>query len=447
MVNTLRPKEHDLFSNRYYDLKKLTDDDEYLKTLSVESLKKLLQEVKGTQQVYKNLELIVKKDANSLYGTCGSIYFSLGDFDAAEDITTGGKHSGVIVDIAINKFFVNWGESELEIIKQFYPSVTKLRKFSEYKKDTVNDICVYGDTDSRYIDLGRIYSFMLIKDEYDYEDSMKLPINTYDGNKEISDFGIFLMDNFINGVIKETLDIDIEYRNAKPGFLKMTHEVTTRKSIFQAKKKYVMPVIWKDGKLLNKPTLKVVGVELKKGELNKRIKKIIKLLVDKFMVEDYSQDQIRIEILKLMKYIKQRAEKDFIYKNSAVNGLKAITQNNEGLFVSNKNHIQMKIALFWYNFIEQNNLGGEYRLPFEGQKMRYYYGQDGKVVGIPDDVDMNKIPGLPEPDWNKMLRQILVKPMLKYISNKQFTVKNPVMERDITNFLINVKEIDLEKLK
>ena len=42
----------------------------------------------------KNLELIVKRDANSLYGTSASIYFSLGDFDVAEDITISGKHSG-----------------------------------------------------------------------------------------------------------------------------------------------------------------------------------------------------------------------------------------------------------------------------------------------------------------------------------------------------------------
>ncbi len=429
----------DLFSQRFYDLKNLCENDEYLNNLSLDELKKLLQEAKDTQQVYKNLELIVKRDANSLYGTSGSIYFSLGDFDCAEDITTSGKHSGVIVDIAINNFFKNWGEKELSIIQQFYPQVTNIRQFTEYKKDTINDLCVYGDTDSRYLDIGKIYSFLLIKDEFGYEDSIKTPENSKEGNKELADFTLFLMDNFINNVIKTTLDSDIEYRNAKSGYLRMTHEVTTRKCIFQAKKKYILTAIWKDGKLLNTPSMKVVGVELKKGELNKRIKKIIKVLVDKFVLEDYSQEQIRVEIIKLIKYIKQRAEKDFIYKNTAVNGLKNITKNENGIYVSTKNHIQMKIALFWYNFLEKNNLHNDFQLPFEGQKMKYYYAKDGNVVGIPDDVEINLVPGLPEPDWNKMLNQILVKTLLKYITEVKNTDITP---KYIENFLIGVQKLN-----
>lgn len=435
MENTLT--NTDLFSKRYFDLKKITDNDNYLNSLSINELKKLLEETKETQQVYKNLELIVKRDANSLYGTSGSIYFSLGDFDLAEDITTGGKHSGVIVDIGINEFFKNWGDKELIIIQKFYPQVKKLKKFSEYKRDTINDLCVYGDTDSRYIDIGKIYTFLLLEeDEYGYNDSIKTPNNLHEGNKELSEFAIFLMDNFINDIIKSTLDKDIEYRNANKGYLKMAHEVTTRKCVFQAKKKYVMSVIWKDGKLLNAPQMKVVGVELKKGELNKRIKKIIKILVDKFMIEDYTEDQIRTEILKLIKYIKQRAEKDFIYKITSVSGLKNIYKNSDGIYVSTKNHIQMKIALFWYNFIDKNNLQQEYQIPFEGQKMFYYYCKEGYVVGIPDDIDLNKVPGLPEPDWNRMLNAILVKTLLKYISEEK-----TITDKDVSNFLINVKKI------
>lgn len=423
-----------LFSKRFYDLKKLTDNDEYLNSLSLKQLKQLLSETKETQQIFKNLELIVKRDANSLYGTSASIYFSLGDIDCAEDITMSGKHSCVIVDIAINEFFKNWGDNELKIIQNFYPKIIKLRQFTEYKKDTINDICVYGDTDSRYLDIAKIYSFLYIGEN----EIIDLPKNNEIGNKELSDFSLFLMNNFINDIIKNTLDNDIEYRGATKGYLKMAHEVTTRKCVFQAKKKYVLSVIWKDGKLLNIPTMKVVGVELKKGELNKRIKKIIKILVDKFMIEDYSQDQIRTEILKLIKYIKQRAEKDFIYKFTSVSGLKNIQKNSDGIYVSAKNHIQMKIALYWYNFLEKNNLTNDYTLPFEGQKMCYYYAKDG-VVGVPDDIDINKIPGLPEPDWNRMLNQILVKSLLKYISNEK-----TITDKDVQNFLINVKQIKFD---
>lgn len=115
--------------------------------------------------------------------------FSLGDYDSAEDITQTGKYYAVLVDIAINNFFVNWDENELKIIQQFYPECKSLRKFTEYQKDTENDLCVYGDTDSRYIDLEKIYKLIGI----DF-----FPENTIEGNKELSKFGVFLMENFID---------------------------------------------------------------------------------------------------------------------------------------------------------------------------------------------------------------------------------------------------------
>ncbi len=439
MINNIKNSD-DVFSIRYYELLEKINDDNYLNSLSKDELKELMSEAEEVRQIYKNLELIVKRDANSLYGTSASIYFSLGDFDIAEDITISGKHSGIIVDVAINNFFKYWGEKELKVVQQFYPNVVKIRQFTEYQKDTINDICVYGDTDSRYLDIGIIYNLLIVHDQYGFEEPLKIPENTIEGNKSISDFGIFLMENFINNIISETLKVDIVERNAKLGYLKMAHEVTTRKCIFQAKKKYIMSVIWKDGKFLSKTNLVYKGVELKKGELNKRVKKIIKLLVEKFLLENYTKDQIREEILKLIKYIKARAEKDFVYKNTSVSGLKNIYKNENGIYVSSKNHIQMKIALFWYNFLEKNNLQQDYAFPFEGQKMCYYYANNNIVVGVPDDVDINKVPNLPEPDWNKNLNMILVKSMLKYISEID---NKKINDKSVENFLLNVREITI----
>lgn len=439
MINNTKNFD-DVFSIRYYELLEKINNDEYLNSLNKIELKELMNEAEEVRQIYKNLELIVKRDANSLYGTSASIYFSLGDFDIAEDITISGKHSGIIVDVAINNFFKYWGEKELKVVQQFYPNVVKIRQFTEYQKDTINDICVYGDTDSRYLDIGIIYNLLIVHDQYGFEEPLKIPENTIEGNKSISDFGIFLMENFINNIISETLKVDIVERNAKLGYLKMAHEVTTRKCIFQAKKKYIMSVIWKDGKFLSKTNLVYKGVELKKGELNKRVKKIIKLLVEKFLLENYTKDQIREEILKLIKYIKARAEKDFVYKNTSVSGLKNIYKNENGIYISSKNHIQMKIALFWYNFLEKNNLQQDYAFPFEGQKMCYYYANNNIVVGVPDDVDINKVPNLPEPDWNKNLNMILVKSMLKYISEID---NKKINDKSVENFLLNVREITI----
>lgn len=422
------------FSDNFNKLKEKLKSNN-LADYSLDELKAILKQAKEIQAQYKNIQLVVKADANSIYGVSASIYFSLCDVDIAEDITMTAKHFGVIVDRAINNFFKNWEENELKIIQKFYPQVIGLRKFSEYKPDTENDLCVYGDTDSRYIDLGRIYSLLLT------EDNKSVFPKT--DNKELSDFAVFLMNNFIEKIIKDTIDDECDYRNAIKGRLIMNHEVTARKCIFQKKKKYIMTSIWEDGKLLKKPSIKYKGVELKRGSSAPKAKKILGKLVEKYLLEDYDIKMLRVECLKLFKYIKNRKDKEFIYLISSVSGLNNIKTDTNGKFYSDKNHIQMQVALSWYKFREDNNLQNDYQLPFEGQKMNYYYCNPDsgyKVIGIPDDVDMTEIKNLPEPDWNRMINATLIKPLLRYVHEKV-----DIDDKDIEHFLLGLKTYNFSK--
>ena len=418
------------FSENYNKLKEKINI--VLQNPNVNDIIDLLEEAKTRQDEYHNIELVVKADANSLYGVSASDYFSLVDYDIAEEITTTGKGYLVVMDIAINKFFVTWGDNpeNLKKIQEFYPQCTGLINFKEYKPDTVNDICVYGDTDSRYIDFGMIYDLL---------QGIEFPANTEEGNIELCNFILFAMKNFINPVIDKCIDEETDYRNHRKGYLIMEHEVTGRKSVYQKKKKYVVTQIWKDGKMLKEPKLKVTGVELKKGEFSPRMKKILSVLVNKFLIEDYDEDMLRNECIKLIRYIKQRKEKSFIYRISSVSNLSEIYKNSEGIYVSDKTHIQMKIAASWLNFIEKNNLQKEYKGAFERQKMMYYYDMNDNVIGVPDDVNIDKVKELPEPNWNKMLMQTLVKPLLKYIYDDE----QEYDEKTCELFLLGVKKIKI----
>jgi hypothetical protein len=418
------------FSDNYNNLKSKTEN---LDNYSYEELLNLLDEAKNRMKEYENLQLIVKRNGNSLYGVSASIYFSLCDVDIAEDITMTAKHFAVIVDRAINKFFVNWDEQELNIIKQFYPDVIKLRKFTEYIPDTKKDICVYGDTDSRYIDLGLIYSLLITE-----KGEKKLP----ESDKELADFGCFIVKNFIDEIIADTIQKDLKERNGRLGYLKMNHEVTTRRCCFQKKKKYCMVPIWSDGKYV-KPKIKYKGLDIKRGTSSPRIKKILGILLEKFMLHNFDESMIRKECLKLIQYIKVRKEKDLIYQITTVSGLKEINKNQQGIYISDKNHIQMQIALNWMNFITENNLQSEYKIPFEGQKMNYYYcvpESKYKVIGVPDDIDINLVEKLPEVDWDKMLRISFIKPLLRIIMES-----DDISDIVIDNFIAGVKVWNFSK--
>ena len=433
-------EELDIFASLYNDLEAKVNSDNF-DNLSLQELEDLYDEAKGIQKQYRNLELTVKKDGNSIYGSMASIYFSLVDFKCAADITNTGKHFTVLVDHKINGFLQSWNNQQnLDIIREFYPEVYSLRNFTEYKPDTVNDVCIYGDTDSRYVDLPMIYNLLLLEsgEPYPYPD-----ITSEEGLSELADFANHFVQKFVNMIIKDSLDYDIGFRQARPGYMKMAHEITGTKSIFRAKKNYVIPIFWKDGRRLPEVKLKTVGVEMQKGGMNPRIKKILKKLVNDYIIHNKSEEFLRQECLKLIKYIKNRGERKLIYRINGVNDLHKITFDESiGKYKTDASHQGMKIALFWYNFIHENNLTDVYKPPFNGQKMYHYYDVHGNIVGVPDDIDIDSIKGLPQPDYTRMLKDILVKNLLKYISDKRVQDIKP---KDVDNFLAGIQKIKIFK--
>jgi DNA polymerase elongation subunit (family B) len=419
----------DIFALRYINLSNKVKD---LSQYTLEQLKELEHEANIIKKEYDNLQLVVKCDANSLYGVSASKYFSLHDTDIAEDITMGGKFFAVKVDHALNKKLQTWGQKELEIIQIFYPQVIRLRKFTEYVPDTKNDFCAYGDTDSRYCCMDLFYSLMETESGI-----MELP----EDDEELSNFTTFINERIIALTIKETIDYECEMRNARKGHLKMAHEVTTRKSIFLKKKKYILALIMKDGKFFKIRKLKLTGVELKKGSSSGKIKAILSKIVEKYLINNESIDKLRNDLIKIISYIKGKSLIDHIYLITSVSGLKDITFK-DGRYTSEKTHIQIQIALSWMNFIHENKLTEQYKIPFEGQKMLYYYCDENskyKVIGMPDDVDINEIKNiLPKPDYNKMLlNYALIKPFLRYTLDKE-----TIDDADTMNFLLGVKPVD-----
>ena len=416
--NALLVASFDEFKNKYNDI---IDSD-----LSLDELKKLKNEADDLLSIYSNLELTVKKDANSLYGSSGNQYFSLVDYGVVTDITVSAKHATVIVDEGINGWFSSWADDVMIVdkIKEFYPDAKLVNNiYVPYNKE---DLCAYGDTDSRYINLERIYDLM----------SMELP----EDDNELADFAVFIMTEFIDDVIAYTIKEDAEYRNAYHGYLKMDHEVTTRKTTFIGKKQNIMTIIWKDGKKIDRK-LKFTGVDLKKGSMSPRLKKLLTIVIEKYFIDNYGYEAMQKETIGCFRYIISRQEKSFICKISSVSGLDLITWDDTlQTHVSPKNHIQHKLAIFWMNHVRKGNNNEIYKNPFDGQKMNWYYDINGSVVAVPDDVDIDKVKGLTKPDYVYMLKVIFVKNILRYITEIK---SKDIKMSDIEAFISFVKQIKL----
>ena len=151
-----------IFSQRFLDLKDACNN---LEDLTDAQLKELMIQAQEVHSEYENLQLVVKRNANSLYGTSASKYFSLHNTDMAEDITGTAKHFAIIVDKAITKFFCNWATSDkrdehIKRLQEFYPQVTGIINHTTEDVDCPEALCVYGDTDSRYLRNDMIYNLI-----------------------------------------------------------------------------------------------------------------------------------------------------------------------------------------------------------------------------------------------------------------------------------------------
>ncbi len=410
-----------VFTKNYTELARTCQD---LSSLSDTELKELYHRAKNIHTEYNNLQLVVKCNANSLYGVSASKYFSLFDTDCAEDITCTGKHYAILIDKAINNFFINWGDKELSALQTRYPQVRSIKPLTGYVPDNDIDLCVYGDTDSRYLE---VY------------DIMKL-IDWSDDEPDLVDFSIWLYDNFISTVIHESIKADCIKRNADPSFLKMQHEVTTNRCIFLKKKKYIMSLAWEDGKRLSKPKIKYKGVEIKKGSMSENAKGILKKLLENYLIEGFSLDEVRRKLLKVLQVLKIKNDVSNIYIISSVSyHPDDYYKDSTGKYVSSKNHIQMQMHLAWLNFIEKNKLHDRFRPAFSGQKMKYYVTLDPeqKIMAVPDDVDFSEIENLPPCDWDTMNYKSIALPLTRYLVNKA-----NISAKDVEVFLLGIKTLD-----
>lgn len=432
-----RIKDMDFLDN-YRDLKNKTTD---LSKYSLEELEELERLAELRYKEYDNLQLVIKRNCNSLYGSTASEYFDFCDTDIGEDITTISKHFAILVDIAINKYLASWHDKPeaLHTIRKFYPDTVELKNLDYIRDKPYKDVCVYGDTDSRYIDLEQVYHLIVSPNGI-----RELPPSTPEGNKELADFSIFFNEEFLKHIIQEAIDSDLEYRNGNKGHLRMSHETTARKSVLLSKKMYIMPLIWKDGVYtIENPKLKYMGVSLKRGETTAELKKIIEKLIRKYLVDDYSIDEIAKECRKIKTYIIKNNKKKFVCRSTSVSGVKDMTfetnERGDKIWTIPKNHLQAQLIVNWANFIEENSLTNEYKHAFEKQKMYYYKTLDSKyaAIGVPDDVDIDTVPNMPPINWHEMINQQFLKPLMKCLFD--YPDKYQITDNDCNDFLIGMK--------
>lgn len=210
-----------------------------------------LQEARQNVENYDLLQLTKKISMNSLYGSLLNQAFRFGDERMGASVTASGRQITTFMIENIGQIITG----ELIPLKK----ETKLDKKGKlqhlYTCDS--EAIIYGDTDSCYF---KCLGATNIEEAIEIADLTAQEVNNR--------FPVFIRKAFL----------------CQPGFddlIKAGREIVGSRGIFQAKKKYMIKVVDKEGKRVNE--LKSMGSEIKKSDTPKIIQLFLKDTVNQIL--------------------------------------------------------------------------------------------------------------------------------------------------------------------
>ena len=320
---------HTMYEQRKQFKQQMLESKRMLKELGNTASSNQKEELKNQISKYGNFQLVRKVQLNSAFGALGNEFFRYYDTNLAEAITLSGQLS------------IRWIEKHLN---EF------LNKACETSGE---DYVIASDTDSIYLRLSGLVN--------------KVAPNK--SQKKTLEFIDKSSNEIILPFIAKKYDELAKRMNANSNMMSMKQESISMKGIWTAKKRYMLAVLkGEDGVYMEKPELKIMGIETSRSSTPMVVRKHLKEAIHIIMVED--ENALRAFVNNFRdKFVTLPAEQ--VAFPRGCNGLDEYADYNS--IYKKSTPIAVKGALIYNHWIRKKKLDRKYPLVREGEKIKFIY--------------------------------------------------------------------------
>jgi len=305
----------------------------------------------------KSEDLSLKKILNSIYGVFGFSSFILYDKYVASSISTQSAYVIKYTKFWFNKYF-----------KERFPNIPHIHEQLgiTYVTPITEDIVIYGDTDSVFVNYGKIISHT------DYKGTIEdfvLKLNKIDLYPALE----HMLSHFIS------LHGGFQKRISGMPCLKLTFEQIIGKFLISSKKRYVKELIWENGTTFGRyENVKAIGLEMNQTSVPKFIREKLKeIIIDCIIKTDIIDYNIIVDKIRNIKEEFTHIDIINILSTQRVNNLgKYILEcsdNNIKYVAGSPIHIR---AIAQYNneiSLAPDEIKQKYSIIKSGDKIQWYY--------------------------------------------------------------------------
>lgn len=339
-----------------------------LETCTKAELQTEIERLKSLRDLYMNAEQAVKIFINSVYGACGSPWFTFFNTDIAEAVTLQGQDLIKYSEKVINRYFMEFWHKDVRLHQKM--NLSRVEKIDR-------PVVIYCDTDSNFV------SFKELIDRTDWKGTEYYVKNKKTGedvlvvrDSSTKSFILAMYDLFLEDYLQKCYDIYSKNCGTE-NYQSFELEKISDAGVWLAKKKYVYNTVWKDPGIDVEPLTDITakGVEIVQSSSSKFVRDTLKKLLKHIFIKkkDFNVAEFAGILKKIKEEYRLKNLEDIAASSSIGDYEKHVLMDKEKLVLEKGCPIHVRAAAIYNNKLFNSKYKKKYQPIRSGEKVKYYF--------------------------------------------------------------------------